>query len=64
MAMMLSIDHRPFEILTSDGIANEWVGWVTKPPELLCLELATVVSRGGRFGIGVSVMPDGELLTG
>ena len=48
-------------ILTSNGLANEWVGWVTKAPALLCLELATVGSHGGRFGIGVSVLPDGEM---
>ena len=55
---------KPFEVLTSGAIGNEWVGWVTKPPPLLCLEAAVVGSHGGHFGVGVSVPPDGGVPTG
>jgi hypothetical protein len=52
---------RPFEILTSNGIANEWVGWEVKPTHLLSLEAAVVASHGGSVGAGLSVLPDGHL---
>ena len=55
--------HKPFEVLTSNGIANEWVGWVTKPASLLSLEAAIVGSHGGAFGIGLSALPNGDLPT-
>lgn len=52
---------RPFEVLSSDGIANEWLGWVTKPPGLLSLEGSIVGSHGGSFGLGLSILPTGEM---
>lgn len=55
---------KPFEVLTSNAIANEWVGWVTKPPSLLSLEGAIVGSHGGSFGLGLSILPDGEMPNG
>ena len=51
-------------ILTSDGIANEWAGFVTKPAGLLSLEGSVVGSHGGSFGLGVTVIPNGDMPVG
>jgi hypothetical protein len=64
MAKAMRAHHKPFEILTSGGIANEWAGWVTKPAGRLSLEGSVVGSHGGSFGLGVSVLPAGELPPG
>jgi hypothetical protein len=63
IAKAMRAHGKPFEVLTSNGIANEWVGWVTKPASLLCLEGAIIGSHGGVFGIGLSALPDGDLPT-
>ncbi len=64
MAKAMRAHGRPFEVLTSNGIANEWLGWVTKPAGLLSLEGAVVGSHGGSFGLGLSVLPNGEMPEG
>jgi hypothetical protein len=61
MAKAMRAHGRPFEVLTSDGIANEWAGWVTKPSGLLSLEGCVVGSHGGSFGLGISILPNGEV---
>jgi len=61
MAKAMRAHGRPFEVLSSDGIANEWLGWVTKPAGLLSLEGSIVGSHGGSFGLGLSILPTGEM---
>src|SRR5207253_294556 len=61
IAKAMRAHGKPFEVLTSNGLANEWVGWVPKSASLLSLEGAIVGSHGGSFGVGLSVMPDGEM---
>jgi len=64
MAKAMRAHAKPFEILTSDGIANEWAGFVTKPAGLLSLEGSVVGSHGGSFGLGVTVIPNGDMPVG
>jgi len=64
MSKAMRAHGKSFEVLTSDGIANEWAGWVTKPSGLLSLEGSVVGSHGGSFGLGVTVLPNGEMPIG